>query len=729
MSMSILFGILIAGVAVLAIIYIMLQKKMQEGGKAYEIEKMLSSTKSGGFSMEVFYQKAYNFVVKIPYMSRYLFKIRRRLEILNNNDEYSVRKQAVKVTILSFLATVIIAAILMYINWPDVYMLALSLLGITVLHETMIEVMVNKLEDKILKQELDFFSEVRHYYHEYGMVEEAIYESAQTLSTEISIQGTAIYEILISNDCETELDKYYDVAPNRFLKAFAGISYLTKEYGDRKIDGASLYLKNINNITQELQMEIMKRDKIDYIFQSLTIIAIAPLFVIKILRNWAINTFSITSMFYNAKAGKVVEIIILLMGFLCYNILRRIKENNDRVKVSNSRANKWQEKVYRFPIIEWFVDRLMPTPGSMDYAKQNQLLIDTNSGLKLEWVYVNRIITAIACFCAMLAMCGYLHWFSLNNIYSEATTESASFGSMSEAETKKALELTKSDNEAIKKIQGKYKGKQRLTELEVKMLKQEYNQSHQYSDFETYFVAKYQNKAYTEEEVATFLLQSTDLTNKYGSEEEAKAAAVRILDKVEKINNEYIKPVEIVICIVVGVVGYFVPMLILKFQRKMRELERENEVMQFQTLILMLMRIERISVETILEWLERFANIFKPSISTCVNNFEAGGWKALEQLKDETNYQPFIRIVENLQSAVDKIPILDAFDELESERSFFQEKRKEANERLIAKKSMYGKVIGFAPMIGLFVGYLIVPLIYVSMTFMGEYLSQMSAVM
>ena len=141
------------------------------------------------------------------------------------------------------------------------------------------------------------------------------------------------------------------------------------------------------------------------------------------------------------------------------------------------------------------------------------------------------------------------------------------------------------------------------------------------------------------------------------------------------------------------------------------------------------MRIERISVETILEWLERFANIFKPSISTCVNNFEAGGWKALEQLKDETNYQPFIRIVENLQSAVDKIPILDAFDELESERSFFQEKRKEANERLIAKKSMYGKVIGFAPMIGLFVGYLIVPLIYVSMTFMGEYLSQMSAVM
>ena len=33
----------------------------------------------------------------------------------------------------------------------------------------------------------------------------------------------------ISDDPETELEKYYDIAPNSFLKEFAGISYLTKE--------------------------------------------------------------------------------------------------------------------------------------------------------------------------------------------------------------------------------------------------------------------------------------------------------------------------------------------------------------------------------------------------------------------------------------------------------------------------------------------------------------------
>ena len=86
-------------------------------------------------------------------------------------------------------------------------------------------------------------------------------------------------------------------------------------------------------------------------------------------------------------------------------------------------------------------------------------------------------------------------------------------------------------------------------------------------------------------------------------------------------------------------------------------MEMENEVMQFQTIILMLMRIERVNVEMILEWLERYANIFKEPISKCVNNYEAGAWEALEQLKEDISYQDMIRIVESLQAAVEKIPI------------------------------------------------------------------------
>ena len=96
-------------------------------------------------------------------------------------------------------------------------------------------------------------------------------------------------------------------------------------------------------------------------------------------------------------------------------------------------------------------------------------------------------------------------------------------------------------------------------------------------------------------------------------------------------------------------------------------------------------------------------------------------------MKEEVNYQEFIRIVESLQAAVEKIPIKDAFDELETERDYYQARRKESNERLISKKGMIGKVIGFAPMVLLFVGYLIIPLVFIGLTSMSTAFKSMSA--
>ena len=139
------------------------------------------------------------------------------------------------------------------------------------------------------------------------------------------------------------------------------------------------------------------------------------------------------------------------------------------------------------------------------------------------------------------------------------------------------------------------------------------------------------------------------------------------------------------------------------------------------------MKIERVNVEIILEWLERYANIFKEPISKCVNNYESGPWEALEAMKEDVSYQELIRIIESLQAAVEKIPIKDAFDELDSERAYYQEKRKESNDRLISRKGMLGKAIGFAPMIILFVGYLIIPLVFIGILTMSESMNAMTA--
>ena len=255
-----------------------------------------------------------------------------------------------------------------------------------------------KLDTKLLKQQVEFFSEIRHAYHEFNMVEEAIYEVSQNDELEISRQGEKIYEILISDDPEEELEKYYDVAPNSYLKEFAGISYLTREFGDRKTaEGASLYLKNLNNITEEMQIEILKRDKLDYVFQSLSVIAVLPVLFIEMLKNWAISNFSFTADFYNGKIGLIMQILIVVLTLVCYLLVRKVKDTTNNNNMTNSQ-NSWQQKLYSKKPIKKFVDLFIPKKGTKQYRSLTTLLKAAASKQKIEWIYITKLCLVVVVF-------------------------------------------------------------------------------------------------------------------------------------------------------------------------------------------------------------------------------------------------------------------------------------------------------------------------------------------
>ena len=290
---------------IIIFLYFLLSKKMQTS-EYKRIQRLQQGTKEKKFSSEILFQKLYLTYIKIPFIRRYALKIRRRLEIINIDDEYNTRKGTAKILTRSLGIVLPVMVLTIIITSSNYLLMTILLLFELFMIDTFIDGSVDKIDNKILREQIDFFSEIRHAYHEYNMVEEAIYQVSQDDEKDISRQGEKIYEILISDDPEMELEKYYDIAPNSFLKEFAGISYLTKEFGDRKVDGASLYLKNVNNITQEMQLEILKRDKLNYVFQSLSVISITPILLLEPLKSWAISNFSFTSSWYEGKAGMIV---------------------------------------------------------------------------------------------------------------------------------------------------------------------------------------------------------------------------------------------------------------------------------------------------------------------------------------------------------------------------------------------------------------------------------------
>ena len=666
--------------ALIIVAYLIIRSKANKGDMK-KIRQLRAGTKQNKYSMDVIYQKLYNFYTSVPVFKRYVLQIRRKLEIIHMQDEYKTRMQTANIITKALCIIIPVTILVIAFTKSDPLLLVILLLFELFLIETLMSGMIDKYDTKLLKQQIDFFAEIRHAYHEFNMVEEAIYQVSQNDELEVSVQGQKIYEILISEDPETELEKYYDVAPNSFLKEFAGISYLTREFGDRTDkDGASLYLKNLNNITQEMQLEILKRDKLDYVFQSLSVIAILPVLFMAPLKNWAISNFAFTAQFYDGKGGLMVQIALVVLTFVCYYLTRKIKDTGG-IKVDFKDQSKvWQMKLYSKPFVKKIVDLIIPKKNTKEHRVVTNLMKESATKQKIETLYINKIVIAIAAIIIVILLFAFGHKVALDYIYNEPTSDYNLLGSMTDKDRAEAMKVTEVQNEVLKK----FKGKMGVTSDEI--------------------------KAY---------LPKTEFYKK-ATEAELKKATEQIMSKLAVVNKENFQWFELLIAFICGYLGFCSPTWMLILQKKLRSLEMENEVMEYQTIILMLMKIERVNVEMILEWLERYSNIFREPISKCLNNYESGAWEALEQLKDEIAFPQLEQIIESLQAAVEKIPISEAFDELDNEREYYQAKREESNEKLIKRKGMIGKVVGFAPMVGLFVGYLIVPLVAIGMSAMTE---------
>ncbi|MDF2865677.1 MAG: hypothetical protein K0R72_490 [Clostridia bacterium] len=176
-----------------------------------------------------FYQSIYNKFVQIPVIKYYTKKTRLKLEMSNDYTEYEIRRQAAKnmfIALVFMFSTLTI--LLNLVN--DLYMSLIIIVGVLIITEKMIDLRVTSVSDKILRQMPEAFTNIRHAFHEHGMIEESFNAAIDELGEkDIVPQLKRIKEAMLAEKPDIELERYYDTAPNRFLKLFAGVSYLTME--------------------------------------------------------------------------------------------------------------------------------------------------------------------------------------------------------------------------------------------------------------------------------------------------------------------------------------------------------------------------------------------------------------------------------------------------------------------------------------------------------------------
>lgn len=181
------------------------------------------------------------------------------------------------------------------------------------------------------------------------------------------------------------------------------------------------------------------------------------------------------------------------------------------------------------------------------------------------------------------------------------------------------------------------------------------------------------------------------------------------------------------ISFLMAILAMKVPVWLVRYRRHMTQMYMEEEVLQYHSILMMLMYMDRISTYELLEAMEEFSVIFKKKLKICLTEYESGQMRALQHLRDHVSNQAMEKLIDNIMMC-DEIGVEKALDELTLEKNFYNEKRKQQNEYNLEKKAVICKFLAFVPLVLTIGFYLILPFITVSIRKLVEISNEITAV-
>ena len=605
--------------------------------------------------------RIYSVLNDFPPAQTYMKKIRRRYEILYPGEERETAIQTVKTTLVTWL-TCLLAAGFVYLRKPNFNNFWVGIILIYVIHNEIIGFMIHRTETRLLEDMVIFLSEVRHNYHVNRMVDDSIRNAMDGLGYEMRVHAGKLYEILVSNNLREEIAKYNAATHNKYLKMFLSLCVGVLEYSDKKVHGQFLFTANIENLKKEINMELLKRKKLSFLFSGVTFVTIAAIVPIDAIKQFGISMMPELDTFYNGKPGIILVTTTLITTLAVYVLNNYLKETNqflpkeyrylkrlEKVKVIKRALDNYTEKHYGKTIL------LRDTLKQMgETISPRQLLL-------------RRMITSMLAFILSLLLVFYIHQNSRILILTRVPDLSSEFMVMNQRQQEMVKETIRSKVNA-------YKDMGDLTKEKI--------------------------------------LQELDGEKTFYNTRLNESIAERILDRVIQYRQEYLKWYELILCFGIAFIAFYIPYWMVLFKKKILQMSMEDEVNQFHSIIYMSMYIDHITVKDLLEELELFAVVFKQSIQECINNYNSGEIEALTALKEKESYPPFRRLVDNLIRC-DVMSMEKAFDEISSDRENYHDRRKQENEISVQKKADIAKPLSWLPT-GFVMAYLTLPLLLAS---------------
>lgn len=534
---------------------------------------------------------------------------------------------------------------------------------------------LRETENKVEQELLTYFSRVKHRYLSCHHISNAILDAAEGMSYEIQRLAGELYQVLMESERKEKVRDYVLYhRTNKFLKLFLVQAYEASEKGDIMLsEGSSLFSENVEHLRLELMGEVYRKRRQAYEFAGYTFVAVAPVFMMPVLKQWGME-FAPELGFFYAGMGRLIELMTVCATVVIYGFINKAK---DIALYSETGGEKiWNtEWIYKNTLAASIIGYFEKMEGKISMSVR-QLLLLSGEFITYGKLCFKMVTIAGCSFLLLVSFVIGLHIRERQNV------------------------LQRVDSiETIAPVASEEK-KLRLSEHMLAVTKQCLSRTE-----------------VTETDIRNMLRDKIRLAN----ETMETAAMEEIISKLEQYRTAKTSFLEVFICMLGGVCAGGLPLIQLKFQIRTLKSGAVNEVRQFQSVIIMERRLQGVSIIGLLEDMEIFSVGFRGILRRCINSYGGGPREALLRLKDDGRllHEGFAELADAFLS-VDDVGIAMAFAEVESNRQMLQKMTQLENEINMEKKKDMTELCSKVPMI-LAVGvYFVLPFFMYSLQGVNE---------
>lgn len=504
---------------------------------------------------------------------------------------------------------------------------------------------IDKIYHKIMKEVSNNIQSIRERYMETENIPTAVLRSDKGLYLEKPIEQ--IYEILTDVEGEEKLYEFCRTSPIRMIKTLAMTCFIVNTSGDdRRDDGTTAFSEEMTSLRQEADTEIRRLEKTRIAFKSLAALALVGLACTPIADMFLLNQIPGTSLLIKGMYGQIEKTVIIGITILAYyviSIMNRPSVVNQTDKV------EWIDNLSKNKKIKTWLQNIIPKKFKTRW-KLDMLIKDSLSSKTMEYIYLSKVIysaiayvtTLVFLICFVITAKSYL-W---NN------HKSLSFIPISGG-------MTERTHQQIVKLDYEY-----MTSPE------------KLSNEDTYNLVKARVRG----------LKELDYRNH----------AERLSTKWDKYYGMGFKWYFFLIAYAVAVGAWFTPELSLKFRKVLVQYESVEDVMQLQTMMIVLSNT-KMDVFKTLYWLEKQSTIHKAPLRYAYHEFTSDPEGAIERLFRSVNSLDFKRLISKLNSAIYNLSLSDAFSDMVMDKEQSLMIREMLQDETLESKKQWAKLIASAP--------------------------------